>query len=187
MTCRLAGRAASMRSCAEADHAWMRAAAATVTTPEALHLVHTLKYGGFVSLAEPMAHVLAARVPGGWTEEVSVIVPVPLHRGRQRERGFNQAAALARHLGDVVGLPVDEGVLRRTRATGTQTRRGAQDRRGGAVSAAFALRDAAQVVPRAILLVDDVLTTGATMAACAEVLRGGGAQTVLGAAFAEAV
>ncbi len=176
-----------MRSCADPHHAALRTCAATVAEPAALTLVHTLKYDGIAPLAVPLGHAIAAALPPGWRQEALAVVPVPLHRGRERERGFNQAAALARVVGDVLALPVDAGILRRTRRTGTQTQRRARDRRAHGVESAFAVRSPEQAVPRCVLLIDDVLTTGATFHACAAVLQAGGAESVLCAAFAEAV
>ncbi len=175
-----------MRTCDHPDHAWGRSAAATLADEAALSLLHLFKYGRHVSLAEPLGQCLAGRVPVGWLREAQVIVPVPLHRGRFRERGFNQAALLARTVADATGVPVDEGLLVRRRRTGTQTHRGGRARQAG-VEGAFGLRAGVQAVPRTVLLVDDVLTTGSTLAACAAVLREGGATAVLCVAFAEAV
>jgi len=101
-----------------------------------------------------------------------VAVPVPLHRSRQRSRGFNQAADLARHL----GLPV-RAALRRVRATPSQTDLPAA-RRHANVRDAFAMRRGQDVRGLRIVLVDDVCTTGATLEACARVLRDGGATQV---------
>ena len=186
LTCRLAGHGTSMRTCDRADHAWLRSAAATLADERALTLLRLFKYGRQTSLGEPLAQCLAGRLPLAWLREVSVIVPVPLHRGRIRERGFNQAGLLARHLADATGLPVDDGLVLRVRRTGTQTHRGGRAREAG-VRNAFALRPGVHAVPRAVLLVDDVLTTGSTLVAGATVLRDGGAATVLCVAFAEAV
>lgn len=186
LTCRLAGCGASMRTCDREGHAWLRSAAATLADERALTLLRLFKYSRQTSLGEPLAQCLAGRLPMAWLREVSVIVPVPLHRGRIRERGFNQAGLLARHLADATGLPVDDGLIIRIRRTGTQTHRGGRARQAG-VHNAFALRPGVQAVPRAVLLVDDVLTTGSTLVASATVLREGGAGTVLCVAFAEAV
>jgi len=114
--------------------------------------------------------------------DADVVVPVPLHRSRLRERGFNQAADLARHL----GLPTVSAV-RRVRATATQTSLpGAQRHRN--VRAAFApARRIDRVRGRRVLLVDDVSTTGATLEACARVLKEAGAGEVLALTAARVV
>jgi predicted amidophosphoribosyltransferase len=100
---------------------------------------------------------------------------VPLARRRKAERGFDQAQVLARTVGREMGLPVG-GLLRRVVATTPQAKRDAAARRA-AMRGSFAIRGRATVPPH-VLLVDDVLTTGATAAACAEALRAGGASQV---------
>jgi len=102
----------------------------------------------------------------------SIVVPVPLHRSRQRARGFNQAAALARHL----GVPVVPA-LRRLRATPSQTDLPAA-RRHANVRDAFGLRRGVDIDGLCVVLVDDVSTTGATLDACARVLVRAGAEDV---------
>jgi ComF family protein len=104
--------------------------------------------------------------------DADVAVPVPLHRSRQRARGFNQARALAIHL----GLPVSDA-LSRTRATESQADLPA-DRRHSNVRGAFAISRHAAVKGRTVVLVDDVMTTGATLNACAAVLIDAGAAEV---------
>jgi ComF family protein len=113
------------------------------------------------------------RISGADLLEVAdVAVPVPLHRSRQRSRGFNQAADLARH----VGLPV-MAALRRVRATPSQTDLPAA-RRHANVRDAFAMVRGQNVRGLRIVVVDDVCTTGATLEACARVLRDAGAAGV---------
>lgn len=134
-------------------------------------IVHALKYGGRRSVARGLAARM--RVHG---EDVlsgaSIAVPVPLHRSRQRARGFNQAAELARHL----GLP-PVPALRRVRATPSQTDLPAA-RRHANVRGAFVLRRRIDVRGESVVLVDDVSTTGATLEACARVLKEAGAREV---------
>lgn len=115
-----------------------------------------------------------------------MVIPVPLHRSRQHERGYNQAELLARAFARLQGLPLRADVLERTRATEAQTRLTAGERRRN-VAGAFALRSpalAATVSGRRILLLDDVTTTGSTLNAAAEPLRAAGAASVWGLAFA---
>ena len=104
------------------------------------------------------------------------LIPVPLHPRRQREREFNQAAVLAQALSKRVDVPIHEALLRR-RYTTTQT---ALDRKGRRQNLrdAFVLRKNVSVTDQDILLVDDVLTTGSTLDACAEVLLDAGASSV---------
>ena len=134
-------------------------------------IVHALKYGGCRSLAPR----LAARMRESGVEmlaEADVVVPVPLHRRRRRARGFNQAEDLARHLDRPMLL-----ALRRVRATASQTDLPAA-RRHANVRDAFALRRRRDVRGLRIVIIDDVCTTGATLEACARVLREAGAGEV---------
>lgn len=105
------------------------------------------------------------------------IVPVPLHAVRRRERGYNQAALLARALGRRIKCPVRPSVVRRIRKTATQTHLTAKQRISN-VHAAFDFRKEGKLAGRRILLVDDVMTTGATVNACATALKKGGAASV---------
>jgi ComF family protein len=136
-------------------------------------IVHALKYEGRRSLAKPLADLMRIR-GADMLAGAEYVVPVPLHPSRRRERGFNQAADLARHL----GLPTCHA-LARIRETRTQTDLPAAARHRN-VSGAFALapRAAARVSERVIVLVDDVSTTGATLEACAVVLKEAGAKEV---------
>ena len=135
-------------------------------------IVHALKYEGRRSLARPLGALMKTRgVDVLWGADLAV--PVPLHASRRRERGFNQAEDLARH----VGLPVLRA-LRRSRRTPPQADLPAA-RRHDNVRAAFGLRGPADAVAdRIIVLIDDVSTTGATLDACARVLKIAGAREV---------
>jgi ComF family protein len=147
----------------------------------ARRLVHAVKYDGLSALAEPMGRLMADTL-AAWGMRPDLIVPVPLHSSRERQRGFNQAALLARALAEASGLPVERTLLRRTRATSPQVRTAGVDERRRNVAGAFAVRGAA--TGRTVLLVDDVCTTAATLRACAEVLRAAGAARVYGLTFA---
>lgn len=108
----------------------------------------------------------------------NLIIPVPLHPERERERGFNQASMLARELARLSGLPLDEhSVARRGH---TERHRAGMDARArrDSVADAFAVRHPKLVAGRRVLLIDDVFTTGATVSACATVLREAGAEEV---------
>jgi ComF family protein len=145
-------------------------------------IVHALKYEGRRSLAVPLAALMRAR-GADVLDGADWAVPVPLHPSRRRSRGFNQAADLARHLG-VPLLPA----LRRTRVTEMQTGLPAARRRRN-VRGAFDLARGRWMLPRdaarlrslegsTVVLVDDVCTTGATLDACAGVLKAAGARDV---------
>ena len=131
-------------------------------------IVHAMKYEGRRSLARPLGALMRQR-GAEMLDGVACAVPVPLHPSRRRERGFNQAADLASQL----GMPV-VAALRRTRATATQTGLPAA-RRHRNVRDAFALTRAGRGLAGAtVLVVDDVSTTGATLEACARVLKEAG-------------
>ena len=147
-------------------------------------IVHALKYQHRTSLATPLGK-LAAKHCGDAFSGADLVVPVPLHPSRRRERGFNQAALLARAL----PLPCADA-LARIRATPSQTDLPADERRRN-VKGAFALASDARLraaVPgRCIVLVDDVATTGATLGECAKVLKEAGAGEVRAVTVARAL
>ncbi|HEX2779070.1 MAG TPA: ComF family protein [Gemmatimonadaceae bacterium] len=159
-----------------------------VRSGTALAIVHALKYGGWTEVARGMASRIA-RV--AWPEDVvherTALVPVPLARDRERERGFNQSALLARSLADRWSMPAWEDVLVRSRATETQTRLTPEQRRHN-VSGAFRVAAGAAAGLRGthIILVDDVVTTSATLNACAAALFDGGARIISYATFGRA-
>ncbi len=140
--------------------------------------VHELKYRGRRRVAARLAEAIAQdAVARGLLSPEAVLVPVPLHPRRKRERGFNQAELLASELGRRLGLPVAPSALVRRAFTAAQTGLSAAARRRN-VAGAFAVRRRAQVAARVVVLVDDVVTTGATARACAEALRQAGASDV---------
>ncbi len=150
-----------------------RAAVAYGELPRAIAL--RLKYGRKVALARTMARYMAPlrEASGG----DALVVPVPLHRARLWTRGFNQALLVARHLSQAWGLPIEHGLLRRTRNTQSLKGLSASQRRR-AVGGAFAVAPGRSLAGRTVILVDDVLTTGSTAEACARVLRKAGADRV---------
>ncbi len=115
-----------------------------------------------------------------------VVVPVPLHRERERERGYNQAALLSKPLAKKLRLPHKAVLLVRTRARPDKQVLSLEER-WESVRGAFATRPGSQVDNLRVLLVDDVLTTGATLDACARVLRDAGAKYVIGLTVARAI
>jgi ComF family protein len=141
-----------------------------------------LKYGSAARLARPLAEAAAPLLaPLVLQHAGATLVPVPVHRDRLRQRGYNQAALLARQLARELGLPTAD-VLARARPTGQQHRLNRAERLRN-LHGAFAVRADARAPPRAIL-VDDILTTSATLEACAATLRESGCERVVGVAIA---
>jgi len=139
--------------------------------------VRRLKYDRRTDLVEPLASLLAdAGAP--FAGLVDVIVPVPLHARRLRERGFNQASLLARPLASRLGVAFSPRLVVRARDTAPQVGLDGA-RRASNVRGAFRVACAAAVDGRRVLVVDDVRTTGSTLAAVAEEVRRAGARTVL--------
>jgi ComF family protein len=143
-------------------------------------MVRALKFRGATLAAEAMAAQIAAGAPSGLLDRGS-LVPVPLHPRRLRRRGFNQAERLAAALSRRSGLPIADCLLR-TGTARTQVGRDRAERLVG-VHGTVGIRAGAAAPERAIL-VDDVVTTGATVAACASVLRAAGAPEVIAVAYA---
>jgi ComF family protein len=150
-------------------------------------IVHALKYHGWPAVAPAMARRMARlRFPDDVERERVALVPAPLAGTRQRERGFNQSALLARALAPWWGVPVREDLLERTRATTTQTRLTPGERSRN-VSGAFRARaDRASLRGLHLVLVDDVVTTCATLNACAAALHEGGARILSYVTFGRA-
>jgi ComF family protein len=151
-------------------------------------LVGGLKFRGAAGLADALAGPIVASAPEGWLAPAPgalwvppVLVPVPLHPSRRRRRGFNQAERLAAAVARRTGLRVAD-CLERVGGRSTQVGRGRAERLR-AVAGSVALRPGALAPPRP-LLVDDVITTGATLSACASVLRAGGSEGVRAVAYA---
>jgi ComF family protein len=169
-----AGETGPCPACVQTPTAFDWARAAARYEGPLREAVHRFKFGHRVALARPLAALLleqcGAAVPAG-----AVIVPVPLARDRERERGFNQAALLAERLARALHARWRPRWLARARATAPQTVLDATERRANVRGAFVASTSAAGAD---VVLVDDVLTTGATAAECARALRAAGARSV---------
>ena len=142
-------------------------------------VVRALKFKGATRAAHAMAAQMAAGAPPGWLDPDRVLVPVPLHPARARKRGYNQALRLAEALSGRTGMRLHD-CLERAGPRGTQVGRDRARRLSG-IAGSIRLVAAG---PRAAVLVDDVITTGATLAACAHVLLAGGATSVVAVGYA---
>lgn len=154
---------------------------ATWLSEGARHAVYALKYGGLPRIADDLAAAMAPLRPP--TDRPSALVPIPLARKRLRERGYNQSEVLARALARQWRIPVLRELLVRTRETPTQTALTPETRLAN-VAGAFGV--ATRPVSSVLILVDDVFTTGATLAEAARALEEAGATMVYGITFARA-
>ena len=143
--------------------------------------VHALKFRGLSAIAPPMAVLMAEQLVD-WSPPVDSIVPVPLAGSRRRQRGYNQSELLAKELSRLTAIPLERRALMRPLSASPQYRLSDRDERRRNVSAAFL---PGKSVPQgSILLVDDVITTGATLDACSRVLIGAGVAWVFALTFA---
>ncbi len=141
-------------------------------------LVEQLKYHGASDVVRAVSSLCEQnRYIQSLIDSADVIVPVPLHPARFRERGFNQSQYIAESIGSVLHLPVLSSTLARSRQTKQQARLSLEERRENVVDA-FVCNSPEDVVGKRVLLVDDVLTTGSTVDACARVLVGAGVHSV---------
>jgi competence protein ComFC len=165
-------------NCREIDFYFQFARSAVVAGEVVRNVIHRYKYERALWFEPFLADLLVREAGrelarGKW----DMIVPVPLHPVKRREREFNQAERLGARLGQAVGIPLNTKALRRVEPTQTQTLLNRQERAAN-MKKAFALRPGAQIKGRRVVLVDDVFTTGATTSACAKVLIAAGAGEV---------
>ena len=138
--------------------------------------VHTLKYQGLQAIAQPIGQLMADHALRHGLD-ADVVMPVPLHTVRVRERGYNQAESLAREVAKALDLPTDTRTLRRVRHTNPQVKSASLEERRAQVEDAF--HAAGPLAGVRVLVVDDVCTSGATLAACARALLQSGAGSVV--------
>jgi len=150
-------------------------------------IVHALKYHGWPAVAPAMARRMAQlRFPDDVERERAALVPVPLARTRRRERGYNQSEELARALAPLWGVPMRSDLLERSRTTATQTRLTPGERHRNVSGAFRACADRASLRGLHLVLIDDVVTTAATLNACAAALHAGGARILSYVTFGRA-
>jgi ComF family protein len=140
-------------------------------------LVHYLKYKGLKEIGDEMGRLFGSELKGSPFEEVEVVVPLPLHRKRERQRGYNQSEWIARGIADSLGIPLSVGNLVRSRITSTQTRKNRFERWQN-VEGIFTVLRPQEYTGRHVLVVDDVVTTGATLEAAVVALRDAGSSRV---------
>ena len=165
-------------NCREMELRFTSARSAVVARGVVLEAIHRFKYQRQLWFENFLAGLfLREAVPALRGQNWNLIVPVPLHSVRQREREFNQAERLAARLSAATNIPLNQRLLRRVMPTATQTLLTRQQRAAN-MRGAFAMRPGARLNGERVVLVDDVFTTGATTSACAQALRAAGAGDV---------
>ena len=138
---------------------------------ETANILYELKYKNHPEIGVVMGRMMAKELmSSGLFDDIDVLVPVPLARKRVRERGYNQSLELAKGVSEVTGLPIASHVIKRTKFLGSQTQRGRWERNEN-VEDVFELTDGDSICGKHLLLIDDVVTTGATIVACAKEMQ----------------
>jgi ComF family protein len=134
------------------------------------HLVHGLKYGNKKETGYYLGRRFGRSLQKtGWIGEIDMIIPVPLHKAKKAKRGYNQSMLIAEGMGEILHIPVSENILLRVKDTESQTHKTRSERVNN-MAGAFTINGKSQLKGKHILLCDDVLTTGATLEACAMAL-----------------
>jgi ComF family protein len=135
------------------------------------NLIHQVKYKGQEKLAIYLGKLMGrALLSAPRFHQIDLILPLPLFKNREKQRGYNQSALLGRGISEVTGIPVNEKVLKRVKSSSSQTRKSREERWEN-VEGLFTLSDPVPLENKSILLVDDVMTTGATLDACSSALQ----------------
>lgn len=130
------------------------------------NLIHNLKYKGIREIGYELGRIYGLSLEAsGFTSDIDLIIPVPLHPAKKRIRGFNQSETISHGIADVVNLPVDVKSLARTTVSATQTKRSRYERWTN-VEGIFNVIEPEAIIGKHILLVDDVITTGSTIESC---------------------
>ncbi len=147
--------------------------------------IHKLKYRQEETLGPLLGFHLANRcvvdelLSREWRQRFNAVIPVPLHAQRLKQRGYNQTALLAAPVAEMLGVPLQEALIRRTQYTKAQVGLSGDARRRNLTDAVFNVSDSARIQDKHLLLVDDVFTTGTTVSVCAGVLKAAGAASVI--------
>lgn len=137
---------------------------------ETANILYELKYKNHPEVGEVMGRLMAKELqPSGFFDGIDGIVPIPLAKKRQRQRGYNQSMEIARGISEITSLPIYNKVVRRKVFEGSQTNKGRWERNEN-VEGVFELKDASAIQGKHLLMVDDVVTTGATVIACVQEL-----------------
>ena len=150
------------------------------------NLIHSLKYKGQTEVGVQLGNLLGEKLKLSALATVDVIIPVPLHPKKERLRGYNQSLHIANGVAEILALPVNANSLLRNKATDTQTKKSRYTRYEN-METVFTIGDAEQLQNLHVLLIDDVITTGATLEACGNTLLTHGISklSIAAVAFAE--
>jgi ComF family protein len=146
-------------------------------------ILHALKYGGGQDLGVELGRRLGLTMNQS-RMKADVVIPIPLHKRKVRERGYNQSELIARGLTEITGISTDPRCVRRARFTETQTKLSKEERMLNMAGAFILSTTSASVKGSTIVLLDDVITTGSTIRSCAEVLKDAGACKIIAASVA---
>ena len=135
------------------------------------NVIHKMKYGDQPLIGYKLARLAASEMQyADFFEDIDVIIPIPLHPRRMRERGYNQSEYIARGISEITGIPIDTTHVTRTKNTPKQALQSGENRIQN-VAEAFAVNHPEQLYHKHILVVDDLITTGETMRACLQAMR----------------
>ena len=147
--------------------------------------IHRYKFNGGAAHAELFGTLMARCLADRWDGTVDLVTWAPLHPRRKKRRGYDQAELLARRVGEAAGIPVLP-TLEKVRAAGAQSRLQSEEERRANIAGAYRPLPGVDLAGKRVVLVDDVVTTGSTLAECAACLRSAGAQTVAALTLARA-
>ncbi len=145
-------------------------------------IIHMIKYEGMKNLGIQMGKALGEKLTQAGVK-ADKIIPVPLHISRKRERGFNQSEVIASGVSQIIGAPMVSGILKRARSTKSQTRLNREERLLN-VHDAFELKIKPDLAGKSIIILDDVITSGATLLSCARLLKKLNAEKVIALSLA---
>jgi ComF family protein len=151
---------------------------------ELQNIIHSLKYNGRFLIGIFLGSELGKKIKNEiWNSNINLIVPVPLHQLKKAERGYNQSFYIAKGLSKEVNIPFGSGIIKRKKYTQSQTTMNLKERQKN-IEEAFKVRNDKKIKEKNILLIDDVITTGATISECGKILLDSGAASVYAASVA---
>jgi competence protein ComFC len=151
---------------------------------ELQHLIHSLKYNGKFLTGSFLGELLGKKIKDELTAwNIHLILPIPLHQLKKAERGYNQSFYISKGLSKEINIPVVSGIIKRRKYTQSQTKMNILERQKN-IEKAFKIKNKKKIIGKNILLVDDVITTGATISECGKVLLDTGASQIYAASVA---